>query len=188
MSKILKWLIGVAVAGLLVLAIAVPALASGPTGTPTSTPTGTTPPCGVNGAGYGQGFGNGMDDVVANLLNMTEEQIQAERQAGKSLVQIATAKNIDEDTLINAILADRKTELDKLVADQKITQVQADQMLTQMKDRIKIMVNRTTTGAPDWAGKGNGAKGNGRMGAAGNCTPGTGTGPGGMMRFGRTNR
>lgn len=187
MSKKLKWLIGVVVAGLLILAIAVPALASGPTGTPT--PSGTTPPCGgCNGAGYGQGLGGGMDDVVTGLLGMTEEQIQAERQAGKSMVQIAAAKNIDENTLINTILTDRKADLDKLVADQKITQVQADQMLTQMKDRVITMVNRTTTGAPEWAGQGNGARSNGKMGNAGNCTPGTGTGPGGMMRFGRTNR
>lgn len=187
MSRKFKWLIGVAVAGLLVLAIAVPALAAGPTGTPNQIPTGTTPPCVVcNGAGYGQGLGGGMDDAVTKLLGMTEEQIQAERQAGKSLVQIAAAKNIEEDALINAIMADKKADLDKMVADQKITQTQADQMLTQMKDRVKLMVNRTTVGPPDWAGKGAGFGGQGRMGANGTATPGTGIG--GMMRFGRTNR
>ena len=187
MSRKLKWLIGLVVAGVMVLAIAVPALAAGPIGTPT--PSATTPPCGnCGGAGYGQGFGGGMDDVVTQLLGMTEEQIQTQRQAGKSLVQIAATKNISEDALIKAIIADRKADLDKLVADKKITQAQADLMLTQMKDRVKVMVNRTTVGPPDWAGNGTGFGGMGRMGANGNVAPGTGTGPGGMMRFGRTNR
>jgi hypothetical protein len=189
MSQKLKWLIGVIVAGVLVLAIAVPTLAAGPNGTATPTPNATTPPCGnCNGVGYGQGFGGGMDDAVTKLLGMTEEQIQAQRQAGKSLVQIAATKNISEDALINAIVADRKADLDKLVADKKITQAQADQMLTQMKDRIKTMVNRTTVGPPNWAGNGSGVGGMGRMGADGNVATGTGTGLGGMMRFGRTNR
>jgi hypothetical protein len=189
MSRKLKWLIGSVIAGVLVLAIAVPTLAAGPTGTGTPTPSATTPPCGnCNGAGYGQGFGGGMDDVITRLLGMTEEQIQEQRQAGKSLVQIAATKNVKEDALIKAILADRKTDLDKLVADKKISQAQADLMLTQMNDRIKIMVNRTTVGPPDWAGSGTGVGGMGRMGTRGNVAPGAGTGPGGMMRFGRTNR
>jgi hypothetical protein len=187
MSRKLKWLIGLVAAGVMVLAIAVPALAAGPTVTPT--PSATTPPCdNCGGAGYGQGFGGGMDDVIAKLLGMTEEQIQAQRQAGKSLVQIAAPKNVSEDALIKAIVADRKADLDKLVADKKITQAQADLMLTQMKDRVKSMVNRTTVGPPDWAGNGAGFGGKGRMGTQGNVTPGTGTDPGGMMRFGRTNR
>ncbi len=182
-----KWLIGLVVAGILVLAFAIPALAAGPTATPNSTPNAVTPPCGnCNGVGYGQGFSGGMDDVITKLLGMTEEQIQTQRQAGKSLVQIAATKNISEDALINAIVADRKADLAKLVADKKITQAQADQMLTQMKDRIKVMVNRTTVGPPDWAGKGNGTGGMGRMGANSQTAPGTV--PGGMMRFGRTNR
>ena len=187
MSGKLKWFIGLVMAGVLVLAIAVPALAAGPNGTGTPAPSAAIPPCGnCNGADYGQGFGGGMDDVVTRLLGLTEEQIQEQRQAGKSLVQIAATKNVSEDALITAIIADRKADLDKLVADKKITQAQADQMLNQMKDRVKIMVNRTTVGPPEWAGKGTGAMGG--MRANGNFASGTGTGPGGMMRFGRTNR
>ena len=189
MSGKLKWFIGLVVAGVLMLAIAVPALAAGPNGTGTPAPSAAIPPCGnCNGADYGQGFGGGMDDVVTRLLGLTEEQIQEQRQAGKSLVQIAATKNVSEDALITAIIADRKADLDKLVADKKITQAQADQMLNQMKDRVKVMVNRTTVGPPDWSGNGTGVGGMGRIGANGNVAPGTGTGPGGRMRFGRTNR
>ncbi len=39
----------------------------------------------------------GQPEEVATLLGMTAEEIQAERQAGKSLAQIAAAKGISED-------------------------------------------------------------------------------------------
>jgi hypothetical protein len=39
--------------------------------------------------------------VIAELLGMTQEQIQEQRQAGKSLAQIAATMNIMENALID---------------------------------------------------------------------------------------
>ena len=180
MTKKVKWIIAAVVAGLLVMAIAIPVLAAGPTSTPNPTNTG--------GPGWGNGGGPGsmMDDVVTKLLGMTEEQIQEQRLAGKSLVQIAATKNVSEDTLINAILAERKADLQKLVDAKTITQDQANQRLEFMKTQIKQMVERTTVGPPANRGmmNGFGQRGNDN----GTVTPGTCPGSGGMMRFGRTTR
>jgi len=137
------------------------AFAAGPTDQARPTP-------GVGGNGYGRGgmmgemrggiadgvrggmIGDaGMDDDILALLNMTRDEMIAERQAGKSLVQIAAAKNVTEQQLVDAILADKKAALDKLVADGKLTQARADAMLQTMRTSVTAAVNRTYVG-PVW--------------------------------------
>lgn len=193
MSRKLKWLIALAVSGLLIVAIAIPSLAQGPDITRGVTPEPSPQPFSCNC----QVKGMGPDEAVTELLGMTAEEIQALRESGKSLVQIAAEKNVTEESLINAILADRQASLQAMVTAGNTTQAQADLMLEQMKERIKLAVNRTTVGPPDWAGtKGNGQKGAGMMQQRGQfanqntCTEATGTctGNGGMMRMGRGNR
>jgi len=179
MNGKIKWIIGVIVAGLLVMAFAIPALAAGPTPTPTPNSSGVGPGWG-GGYGHGMGYGvGGIDDTVTKLLGMTAEQIQAERQSGKSLVQIASSKTISEDVLINAILVDRKADLQKLVDAKTITQDLANQRLEFMKTQIKTMVERTTVGPPDNRGMRGGFAGTG----TGNTTgaPGAFGRGGGMM-------
>jgi hypothetical protein len=146
------------------------ALAATPAAEGTPTPV-------VPGSGYGRGgmmrndgmMGNGgmmgrgnagsemgmVEDEVLALLNMTSDQLTAERQAGKSLVQIAQAQGVTEQQLINAILAAKRTDLDKLVNDGKLTRAQADQMYQNMQQAVPQAVNRTTAG-PMW-GNGNGS-------------------------------
>jgi hypothetical protein len=117
-------------------------------GSGTCTGTGT---CAGAGMGYGAGMRGGpawagQPDEVASLLGMTQEQIQAERLAGKSLVQIADTKDVTEKQLVDAILAAKKATLDKLVADGKLAQTQADYMYSHMQAQVSVMVSRTTTG------------------------------------------
>jgi len=88
----------------------------------------------------------GQPDEVATLLGMTAEEIQAERQAGKSLAEIAASKGVSEDKLISTILDAKKVQLDALVADGKLSQAQADLMIERMTEQVKVMVERTTTG------------------------------------------
>ena len=77
---------------------------------------------------------------------MKAEEIQAQRQAGTSLVDIAESKNVSEDKLISTILEAKKTILAKLVADGKLTQAQMDLMVEHMQTQVKTMVERTTVG------------------------------------------
>jgi hypothetical protein len=179
MNRKVKWLIASAVAGLLVMAIAIPVFAAGPNGGNGTTPTPAVQP----GFGNCQGLGLGIDDSVTKLLGMTSAQIAEQRQAGKSLVQIAATKNVSEAALVNAILADRKTAMQQLVTTGTLTQAQLDQRLELMKQQIQQNVNRTTAGPP--AGRGMMGGFGGNCGNCGNATPGTGTRGGGMMRFGR---
>lgn len=141
----------------LVAVVAGVTLAQTPPGNQPTAPATDTCPCGLESVG---GMGGGMrggvpewagaDDVVTKLLGLTAEQLQAERQAGKSLVEIAAAaKGMSETALIQAILDDHNADLAQLVKDGKLTQEQADAMLTHMEAQVKVMVNRTGVG-PMW--------------------------------------
>lgn len=97
----------------------------------------------------------GSEEAVAGFLGMTQEQLQAERLDGKSLVQIAQAKGKTEQQLVTIILAAKQADLDKAVADKTITQAQADFMIQNMETQVTQMVNRETTGPAAGQGTGN---------------------------------
>jgi len=144
-----------------------------------------------NGALLGrQGF---CSDTVGRLLGMTEEEIRAERGEGKSLVQIAATKGVSEQELIEAIIEERKAQIQERVADGTLTQERADIMFQQMEQNISRAINRTTIGQPEWAGTNgfdNGPRRNQAEGAGGACygEPGLGTGPGNMHKWGRNSQ
>ena len=116
---------------------------------------------------------------------MTREQLIAERQAGKSLLQIALAKGKTEQQLVSTILAAKRADLDKLVAAGTLTQAQADLMYQNMQQTVPQAVNRTTIGG--MMGNGNATPGDCPM-WDGDETPANGQqqfGRGGMMGGGR---
>ena len=173
-----------------ILATSVLAAPPAPQTTPTPGTPATAMPCGATGMGRGMTSGMGMgmgmrgapmwagfEDEVATFLGMLQEQIQTERQASKSLVQIAEAKGKTEQQLIDVILAAKKADLDKAVADKTITQAQADLMYQNMQQQVPQMVNRTTTGPG--AGQGGG------MANPGTGNPGMGRGRGMGAGFGQ---
>lgn len=187
MNRKMKWIIAGVVGGLLVVAIAIPAMAAGPNGTINRS---TITMEQGHGNCQGSGLGIGPDQAVLDLLGMTQAQIQELRQSGQSLVQIAATRNVTEETLVNTILAEKQAAVQKLVTAGTITQAQADLQLAQMQERIQIAVNRTTVGPPEWAGSnGNRQNGSGMMGRngpGGNQTNCSGTGS--MLRSGRNAR
>ena len=151
-----KFIAAAILVGALVMLVGGTALAAGPT-TPfwqglvpsTSTETGT-PPCGSLGVGAmprgGAPEWAGNDDAVAELLGMTAEEIQAARLDGQSLAEMAAAKNVSEDALIDAMVSAREDAVAELVAEGKLTQVRADLMIENMREMTKTMVERSGVG------------------------------------------
>ncbi len=93
------------------------------------------------------GAGNwGATAVMAEKLGMTVEELQAARQSGKSLTQIAQERNMTREQLVEMIMTERQTRLNELVANGKLTQTQAQTMLNNMETRVGAMVDRTETG------------------------------------------
>ena len=105
------------------------------------------------------------DEAVTNLLGMTEDEIQALRQQGQSLVQIAATKGVTEEKLVDAIMAYKTTEVQSRVTAGTLTQEQADLMLQNMEQATTQAVNRTSTGPLGGQGMGQRGSGNG----TGNC-------------------
>ena len=115
--------------------------------------TGTMTP-GTGIAGRGAPAWAGQPEEVATLLGMSAADIQAERLAGKSLVQIAAGKNISEDKLISTIIEAKTTDLAALVTASELTQAQADLMIEHMQTQVKTMVERTSVGPAAQRGQG----------------------------------
>ncbi len=161
----------------LALAVAVPAFAA-PRDTPT-TSTGVICPGGGYGGGpgvggmRGLGAGGRMSAAIADLLGMQPADLQAARQAGRSLAEIATDQGISADTLINGLLKTRKAALADAVAGGRITQERADLMLQNMSDRIADRIDDTEVGPPaDRGGHGRGGRGDGARDGCGTCRGG----------------
>ena len=81
----------------------------------------------------GIGRGGMQLSTIATALGMTEADLRTELQAGKSVADVATAKNVSLDTVINAIVAEQTAKLQQSVTDGKLTQAQADTMLSNLK-------------------------------------------------------
>ncbi len=92
----------------------------------------------------------GMLQVIAEFLGLEPQQVVAQRQEGKSMVQIGESAGKTEKELVEKVVATRQDSLAQLVKENKITQEQADQCATDMEARITANLNRTTTG-PAWA-------------------------------------
>jgi len=74
-----------------------------------------------------------VSDAVTKLLGMTEEQIYTERQAGKTLADIAKEKGVTDQQLLDGMLAGQKQVIEQAVKDGRLTQAQADWMLERMQ-------------------------------------------------------
>jgi hypothetical protein len=112
--------------------------------------------------------------VLAKLTGLKIEDIVAQRQAGKSLADMAKSKDVTVDKLADEVIAARKAALDVRVKQGIITQAQEDAILKAMRER---MTQRFESDAPG------GCFGGGRGGAGGRGRGGIGGGGlgGGMM-------
>jgi predicted XRE-type DNA-binding protein len=85
-------------------------------------------------------IGDGLT-AAAKYLGLSESDLQAKLNQGQSLAAVAKAQSKDVSGLEQAIVAAEKADLDKAVTDKKITQSQADDILSGLKSRIDDLVN-----------------------------------------------
>jgi hypothetical protein len=160
--KTRKWMVaaGIALAVVAAIAIAPAVLARGPAGGYGSGMNRAQMMDGTPGPGMGmrggmgpmQGQRGGMGGpqqslvaVAAEKLGMTQADLAAELQSGKTIAQVATEKKVALDTIVNAFIAPRKAHLETLVADGQLTQAQMDTMLATMKTNVTARLNQPGT-------------------------------------------
>lgn len=109
-------------------------------GGPPPPPFGGPPP---PGAPHGPGgpFGAGLD-AAAKYLGLTDVQLRRQLWSGKSLAQVAGDRNKSVDGLKGAIEDAVKSELDKAVADKRITKADEQRELSELHSRIAEIVSR----------------------------------------------
>lgn len=123
----------------------------------------------------GRGPGGMAFDVVAKALGISQEDLMSALRDGKTIAEIAKEKGVDEQKVIDALVADAKTKTAAAVKDGKITQEQADKRLENLTERITKFVEE---GMPEHGPHGDG-DGDGGPGQGGGTAPGNGQNSGG---------
>ena len=95
---------------------------------------------------FGLGFGI---EGAADYLGLTEAQLREQLQDGKSLADVAKARNKDVAGLKAALKANLTTKLDEAVKDGQLTEAQKTRILADADKRIDDLVNGTKPRRPD---------------------------------------
>jgi hypothetical protein len=80
--------------------------------------------------------------VITDALGMTQQELRAELQAGKSLAQVAEAKGVSRDTLKAKLLEAHKARIDAAVAAGRMTAEQAQKANERINANIDQMLDR----------------------------------------------
>ncbi len=91
--------------------------------------------------GPGRGHGMGHLDAVAEALGITEDELRTALQGGQTVAEVAEANDVDVQSVVDAIVADRRERLDEAVAAGEVTQEQADERLARAEERATAMVD-----------------------------------------------
>ncbi|MBK9714809.1 MAG: hypothetical protein IPO81_26445 [Kouleothrix sp.] len=116
--------------------------------------------------------------VAANTLGLTQADLIAQLQGGKTIAQVAGEKNVPLDTIVNAFVSTRQARMAQAVANGRMTQAQADAMLATMRANVTARLSQPWSPQGPGAGMGyadangdgvcdnagSGPAGNGRMG------------------------
>jgi hypothetical protein len=143
------------------------------------TPNQGTPP---SGGPFGRSDGNGGFrrgglfgglSAAASYLGISQQQLFTQIRSGKTLAQIANATSGKSASgLIDAMVAEQKSNLDAAVKSGRITQAMAAQIESNLKSRVTSMVNGQF--GPGRGGFGD--RGSGPPGGFNGTPPGSGQG------------
>ena len=87
-------------------------------------------------------------EAAASYLGLTETDLRAQLQDGKSLAQVARDRGKSVDGLVDALVAAAKERLDKAVAAGRITKAEENSALDDLRERITSRVESAGPGLP----------------------------------------
>ncbi len=100
---------------------------------------------GPGGGGRGgMGMGGPQNSLVATaaqVLGMTQTDLVATLNTGKTIADVAKEKGVVLDKIVDAAIAVRKAALDQSVASGRMTQAQEDAMLATMRANITAQLS-----------------------------------------------
>lgn len=80
-------------------------------------------------------------DAAASYLGLTEAELRTQLNGGKTMAQIAKARDKSVDGLVDALVEDATKKIDKAVENGQLTKAHADQMKQKQRERITQFVN-----------------------------------------------
>jgi uncharacterized protein YidB (DUF937 family) len=92
--------------------------------------------------GFGHHWGRDLDAAAA-YLGLTEAQLDAALESGKSLAQVAKEKGKSADKLVDALVAAATKRVDQAVTDGRLTKTQRDKIVADVKEWTTAIVNGT---------------------------------------------
>lgn len=99
---------------------------------------------GVGGPGHGP-FGIGLD-AAASYLGLGRAQLDRQLRDGRTLAEVASAQGKTVDGLEQALVDAATTQLDRAVADRKLTSDQRDRILSDIREHVADLVNGRAPG------------------------------------------
>ncbi len=120
------------------LAVAGPAMAT-PTASTTAAPKTAT----IDQGAKGQHLRRRVAIVVvsAKTIGITPKDLVSQLKAGKSIAAVATVHGVDPQKVVNALVTAGDTRIDGALAANKITTDHANQLKTQLPQRVQKAVN-----------------------------------------------
>jgi polyhydroxyalkanoate synthesis regulator phasin len=91
---------------------------------------------------HGHGHFRGLD-AAATYLGLTTTELRSQLGSGNSLAQIAEAQGKSVDGLVQALVEDATSKLDAAVAAGRLTKEREQAILSDLKQHITDLVNRT---------------------------------------------
>ncbi len=94
------------------------------------------------GKGRVGAFGRGVvSEAVTDLLGLTPAEVREQLRAGSTLAEIATEQGVEPQAVIDELVAEAGERLDQAVANERITQEEADEKLADVTERVTDVVN-----------------------------------------------
>jgi len=87
-------------------------------------------------------------DAAASYLGLAEADLRTELENGQTLADVARARDKSVDGLVDALVADAKTDLDQAVEDGRLTAAQRDEIVAGLERRMTDLVNGTRPEPP----------------------------------------
>ena len=81
--------------------------------------------------------------VLTDALGVGEDVLQAAREAGQSLADVADAQGVPVQDVVDAIVDAKTTRIQEHVAAGNLTQEQADERIAGLEERVTERVNST---------------------------------------------
>jgi hypothetical protein len=87
-------------------------------------------------------------DAAASYLGLSEAALRTQLESGKTLAQVAADRGKTADGLVQALVDDAKQHLDEAVQAGRLTAAQRTQILADVEQHIRALVNGTARPGP----------------------------------------